>query len=431
MLNKSQRVVITGMGALSPVGNSVADLWEGFVTGRQGVDFITLFDMAESEVKIAAEVKGFDAGALLGAKEARKLDRFAQLAYAAAKEALDQSGLQIHERNTHRIGVLAGSGLGGTTSFTNEHKVMLQRGVKRVGPFTMPMMLIDSACGVLTIQFGIRGPSANYATACASASTAIGEAMEMIRAGRIDAALAGGSEAPINPLALAAFNNMGALSTYNDDPQHASRPFDATRSGFVAGEGAGFLMLESLAHARTRNATVLAEIVGYGATSDAGHITTPDVHGAARSMQLALQQAGLTPNDVDYINAHGTSTPINDSNETQAIKRVFGDAAERVPISSTKSMTGHLLGATGALELIACVKAIETGVIPPTVNYREPDPECDLNYVPNGAMAGEVNVAMSNSFGFFGHNACLIVKKCDAPYLSTSSEVRRTYQGES
>lgn len=411
MLNETQRVVITGMGALSPVGNSVAEMWEGFVTGRPGVDFITLFDTAESEVKIAAEVKGFDAGALLGAKEARKLDRFAQMAYAAAKEALDHSGMQIDERNTHRIGVLAGSGTGGTTALTNEHKVMLQRGVKRVGPFAMPMLLTDSACGVLTIQFGIRGPSANYATACASSSTAIGEAMEMIRAGRIDAALAGGSEAPINPFALAAFNNMGALSTYNDDPQHASRPFDATRSGFVAGEGAGFLMLESLAHAKARGANVLAEIAGYGATSDAGHITTPDVHGAARSMQLALQQADLTPADVDYINAHGTSTPINDSNETKAIKLVFGEMAERVPISSTKSMTGHLLGATGALEAIACVKAIETGVIPPTVNYRTPDAECDLNYVPNGAITGEVNVAMSNSFGFFGHNACLVVRR--------------------
>lgn len=237
--------------------------------------------------------------------------------------------------------------------------------------------------------------------------------MEMIRAGRIDAALAGGSEAPVHPFGLAAFNNMGALSSFNDDPQHASRPFDATRSGFVAGEGAGFLVLESLAHARARGANVLAEIAGYGATSDAGHITTPDVNGAARSMQLALKQADLTPDDIDYINAHGTSTPINDSNETKAIKLVFGAAAERVPISSTKSMTGHLLGATGALELIACVKAIETGVIPPTVNYHTPDPECDLNYVPNGAIAGEVNVAMSNSFGFFGHNACLVVKRFD------------------
>lgn len=411
MLNETQRVVITGMGALSPVGNSVAEMWEGFVMGRQGVDFITLFDTTESEVKIAAEVKGFDPNALMNPKEARKLDRFAQMAYAAAKEALDQSGLKIDEGNTHRIGVLTGSGVGGTTSLTNEHKVMLQRGVKRVSPFAMPMLLSDSACGVLTIQFGIRGPSANYSTACASSATAIGEAFEMIRAGRIDGALAGGSEAALHAFGLAAFNNMGALSTYNDDPQHASRPFDATRSGFVAGEGAGFVMLESLAHAKARGATILAELAGYGATSDAGHITTPDVNGAAMSMHLALKQAGVTPEDVDYINAHGTSTPINDSNETRAIKKVFGDAAENVPISSTKSMTGHLLGATGALEAIALVKVIETGVIPPTVNYRTPDPECDLNYVPNGAISGEVHVAMSNSFGFFGHNACLIVKR--------------------
>jgi 3-oxoacyl-[acyl-carrier-protein] synthase II len=411
MLNESQRVVITGMGAITPVGNSVAEMWEGFVMGRQGVDFITLFDTTESEVKIAGEVKNFDPNALMSPKEARKLDRFAQMAYASAKEALDQSGLKIDQSNTHRIGVLTGSGVGGTTTLTNEHKVMLQRGVKRVSPFTMPMLLADSACGVLTIQFGIRGPSANFATACASSATAIGEAMEMIRAGRIDAALAGGSEAPIHPFGLAAFNNMGALSTFNDDPQHASRPFDATRTGFIAGEGAGFVMLESLAHAKARGATILAELAGYGATSDAGHITTPDVHGAALSMQLALKQAGLTPADVDYINAHGTSTPINDSNETRAIKLVFGEAAEGVPISSTKSMTGHLLGATGALEAIVLVKAIETGVIPPTVNYRTPDPECDLNYVPNGAISGDVDVAMSNSFGFFGHNACLVVKR--------------------
>jgi 3-oxoacyl-[acyl-carrier-protein] synthase II len=411
MLNESQRVVITGMGALAPVGNSVAEMWEGFVTGRQGIDYITLFDTAESEVKIAGEVKGFDPAALMSAKEARKLDRFAQLAFAAAKQALDQSGLKIDEGNTHRIGVLTGSGVGGTTTLTGEHKVMLQRGVRRISPFAMPMLLADSACGALTIQFGIRGPSANYATACASSATAIGEAMEMIRAGRIDAALAGGSEAPVHPFGLAAFNNMGALSTYNDDPEHASRPFDATRTGFVAGEGAGFVMLESLAHAKARGATILAELAGYGATSDAGHITTPDVNGAALSMQLALKQAGFTPDDVDYINAHGTSTPINDSNETKAIKLVFGDEAARVPISSTKSMTGHLLGATGALEAITCVKAIETGVIPPTVNYRTPDPECDLNYVPNGAISSDVNVAISNSFGFFGHNACLVVKR--------------------
>jgi 3-oxoacyl-[acyl-carrier-protein] synthase II len=411
MLNETQRVVITGMGALSPVGNTVAEMWEGFVTGRQGVGFITLYDNAESEVKIAGEVKGFDPAALMSAKEARKLDRFAQLAFAAAKEALDQSGLKINEGNTHRIGVLTGSGVGGTTTLTTEHKVMMNRGVRRVSPFTMPMLLADSACGVLTIQFGIRGPSANFNTACASSATAIGEAFEMIRAGRIDAALAGGSEAPVHPFGLTAFNNMGALSTYNDDPEHASRPFDATRSGFVAGEGAGFVMLESLAHAKARGATILAELAGYGATSDAGHITTPDVNGAALSMQLALRQAGLTPDDVHYINAHGTSTPINDSNETKAIKLVFGDAAANVPISSTKSMTGHLLGATGALEAITCVKAIETGVIPPTVNYRTPDPECDLNYVPNGAISSDVRVAISNSFGFFGHNACLVVRR--------------------
>ena len=275
----------------------------------------------------------------------------------------------------------------------------------------MPMLLPDAAAGQISIAFGIRGPNFNLASACASANNAIGEAFELIRAGRADAALAGGTEAPINPLMVAAFHNMGALSNCNDDPQRASRPFDRTRSGFVIAEGAAFVLLESLAHAQARGARIHAELIGYGISSDASHITAPDVNGAATSMHMALAQASLAPGEVDYINAHGTSTPINDRNETKAIKLIFGEAAHTVPISSTKSMTGHLLGATGAVEAVACVKAIQHGIIPPTVNYREPDPECDLSYTPNGAVKADVNVAMSNSFGFFGHNACLIFKQ--------------------
>ncbi len=405
------RIVITGLGAITPVGNTVAETWEGLVTGRPGCDHISLFDTADSEVKIACEVKGFDPAAHINPKEARKLDRFSQLALVAAKEAITDAELSINTSNTHRIAVYAGSGMGGTTALTNEHRTMLSKGTRRVGPFAMPMLLSDAACGQISIAFGIRGLNLNIASACASAANAIGEAAELIRAGRADAAIAGGSEAPVNAFTLAAFNNMGALSGYNDDPQHASRPFDKTRTGFVAGEGAAFLVIESLEHAQRRNARIYAEIVGYGISSDASHITNPDVMGAALSMKNALAQAGLAPEQIDYINAHGTSTPINDSNETAAIKAVFGDVASRVPVSSTKSMTGHMLGATGAVEAVACVQAIQHGVIPPTINYREPDPECDLNYTPNGAVRADVDIAMSNSFGFFGHNACLIFRR--------------------
>ena len=406
-------IVITGMGAITPVGNTVAETWEGLITGRSGCDQISLFDVAESEVKIACEVKGFDPAAHMNVKEARKLDRFSQLALVAAREAITDAELPINASNTHRIAVYAGSGMGGTTALTSEHRTMLSKGTRRVGPFAVPMLLIDAACGQISIAFGIRGPNLNIASACASAANAIGEAAELIRAGRADAAIAGGSEAPVNAFTLAAFNNMGALSGNNADPQHASRPFDKTRDGFVAGEGAAFLVLESLEHALARNARIHAEIVGYGVSSDASHITNPDVTGAAMSMRFALQQAGLAPEQIDYINAHGTSTPINDSNETAAIKSVFGEHAPRVPISSTKSMTGHMLGATGAVEAIACVKAIHDGVIPPTINYREPDPACDLNYTPNGAAKVDVTLAMSNSFGFFGHNACLVFRRFD------------------
>ena len=410
-LDPARRIVITGMGAITPVGNTVCETWEGLVTGRPGGVGITLFDTSQSDVKIACEVKGFDPSAHMNAKEARKLDRFAQLALVAAREAITDAKLSIHAGNTHRIAVYAGSAMGGTTALTTEHQTLLNRGARRVSPFAVPMLLSDAACGQISITFGIRGPNWNIASACASAANAIGEAAELIRAGRADAAIAGGSEAPVNAFTLAAFNNMGALSGNNADPEHASRPFDQTRDGFVAGEGAAFVVLESLAAARERGAPIHAELIGYGVSSDAAHITNPDVTGAATSIRYALAQAGILPGDVGYINAHGTSTPINDSNETAAIKSVFGQAASGVPISATKSMTGHMLGATGAVEAITCIKAIQAGLIPPTINYRDPDPVCDLNYTPNSARKAEVHIALSNSFGFFGHNACLVFRR--------------------
>ncbi len=410
MNRATHRVVITGLGAVTPLGLNVAETWAGFVQGRSGCGLITLFDPANIETKVACEVKGFDAAAHLGAKEARRLDRFAQLAMVAAREALNDAALHITEANTYRVAVLTGSALGGVGALTAEHAVMLGKGARRVSPFAIPMLLSDAAAGQISIAFGIRGINLNIVSACASAANAIGEGMHLIRSGRADAVLAGGSEAPINPFTLTAFHNMGALST-DVDPARASRPFDATRNGFVAGEGAAFVVLESLEHAQARGARIYAELIGYGASSDAGHITAPDVSGAAFAMRAALEDAGVAPESVDYINAHGTSTPINDRNETEAIKRVFGDHAYRVPISSTKSMTGHLLGATGALELIACVLVMQHGVIPPTINYVTPDPECDLDYVPNHARRAEVNIALSNAFGFFGHNACLVVRR--------------------
>ncbi|MDW8396522.1 MAG: beta-ketoacyl-ACP synthase II, partial [Anaerolineae bacterium] len=366
-MSELHRVVVTGLGAVTPLGNTVSETWNALVAGKSGCGLITLFDTADYEVKIACEVKGFDPVSHFGAKEARRLDRFAQFALVAAREALQDAGLTITAANRDRVAVLTGSALGGSISTLQEHTALLERGPRRVSPFAIPMLLADAASGQLSIAFGIRGLNLNIASACASAANAIGEAMWLIRTGRADVVLAGGSEAPIHPFILTAFHNMNALST-DTTPERASRPFDATRNGFVIGEGAAFVVLESLAHAQARSAQVLAELSGYGATSDAGHITAPDVGGAAEAVRLALHDAGVRPEQVDYINAHGTSTPLNDRNETEAIKRVFGEHAYRVPISSTKSMTGHLLGATGALELIVCVKAIQTGCIPPTIN---------------------------------------------------------------
>ncbi|MCS6773793.1 MAG: beta-ketoacyl-ACP synthase II [Anaerolineae bacterium] len=406
----TSRVVITGMGAITPLGHSVQETWEAMLAGVSGVDYITLFDHRDLKVHIAAEVKGFDPAQYFGAKEARRMDRVTQLGLVAAQQALQDSGLRITEDNTYDIGVIIGSGIGGITTLLEEHKVMLTRGPGRISPFTVPMMLPDTATGQIAIQFGIRGPNLCIVTACASGANAVGEAFEMVRTRRVKVALTGGCESPINPFSMSAFHNMGALSEQEGDPKTACRPFDKSRSGFVTGEGAAMLVIESLDHALARGARIYAEIVGYGCTDDAFHITAPDVRGPAMAMQRALQQAEVHPAEVDYINAHGTGTVLNDANETRAIKAVFGEAAYDINISSTKSMTAHSFGAAGALEVIACVKAINDGAVPPTINYQTPDPECDLNYTPNVSVRRAVRVALTNSFGFGGHNASLVLR---------------------
>jgi len=409
----STRVVITGLGAITPVGNDVETMWQALITGSSGVGPITHFDPTPFETKFAAEVKGFDAVALFGRKDARRMDRFAQFAVAAAGQALADAHLSVTPENAPRIGCIFGSGIGGVSTILAEADVMREKGVGRVSPFLVPMMLPDTAPGQIAIQYGLKGPNMTIATACASSANAIGEATETIRRGAADAILAGGAEAGIIPLALAGFIVMTAVSRRNDAPQKASRPFDANRDGFVVGEGGAALLLENLDHAKARGAHIYAEVLGYGASADAYHITAPQEtgEGAARAMRLALAQAKLEPQALGYLNAHGTSTQLNDKSETAAIKQVFGPAAFQVPISSTKSMTGHLLGAAGALEAIVCVKALQNGLLPPTINYETPDPACDLDYVPNAARRVPIRTAMSNSFGFGGHNACLVFGK--------------------
>lgn len=409
----TRRVVVTGLGVVSPLGNDVPSTWQNLVAGRSGVGPITLFDASDLKTRIAAEVKDFDATALFGPREARRMDRFTHFAMAAAMQALNDSGLRVDKDNAHRIGVVLGSGIGGISTLLAEAAKAFEQGAGRVSPHLVPMMLPDTAPGKIAIEFGLRGPNMSIATACASGTNAIGEAAEMIRRGVADAMVTGGSEAGIVKLAIAGFSNMGALSERNDEPERASRPFDKHRDGFVAGEGAAILILESEEHALRRGAHIYAEVLGYGASADAYHITAPleTGEGAVLAMRAALEEAGIAPQEVDYLNAHGTSTPLNDRAETLAIKEVFGEAAYNVAISSTKSMTGHLLGAAGALEALVCVKAIETGIIPPTINYETPDPELDLDYTPNVARQRTVRVAMSNSFGFGGHNACIIMGK--------------------
>ena len=415
----TQRVVVTGMGCISPVGNDVSTTWSNILAGRSGVGLITQYDASEFKCKIAAEVKGFDGAAHFGNREARRMDRFSQFAVATAQQAVRDAGLEITDSNRDRIGAIIGSGIGGIGTIFEQTRVFFERGAGRVSPFLIPMMLPDTAGGMIAIYLGVRGPNLAVVTACASGTNAIGEALSVIRRGHADIMLAGGSEAAINTLAMAGMSVMNALSFRNDDPPRASRPFDLQRDGFVMVEGAAILVLESLEHALERQAHILAEVSGYGVTNDAYHISAPAENGAgaALCMRMALHDANLTIDDsellfrIDYINAHGTSTPLNDKSETAAIKTVFGERAYKTPVSSTKSITGHLLGAAGALEAIISIKTLQDQILPPTINYEFPDPECDLDYVPNTARMAQVRRVMSNSFGFGGHNATLIFSR--------------------
>ena len=413
--NRERQVVITGIGVISPVGNDLRSTWEAIVAGRSGVAPITRFDPEGHQTRFAAEVQDFDPAARLGRKEARRTDRYTHFAVAAAFAALEQSGLTIDVANADRVGVLIGSGMGGAETIDAGMETVLTEGPGRLSPFFMPMFLGNMASGTVAIATGARGPNFSPVSACASSAHAIGEAAEILRRGDADVILAGGSEAPMARMVVAGFNAMGALSTRNDDPEAASRPFDAERDGFVLGEGGAVLVLETAEHAERRGATVLARLTGYGSTDDANHMVqpAPGGTGAAKAMCLAMAAAGITPDEVGYINAHGTSTPLNEKFETQAIKAAFGEAAYRVPISSTKSMTGHLLGAAGALEAARTVMAIREGILPPTINQTTPDPDCDLDYVPNTARPSTIDVAMSNSMGFGGHNVSLIFSRAE------------------
>jgi 3-oxoacyl-[acyl-carrier-protein] synthase II len=408
-----KRTVITGLGAVTPVGNDVPAMWETLLAGRSGVGPITSFDASDLGVRIAAEVKDFDPMALFGRRVARRNDRFTLLALEAARQAIDDAKLAFDNGLGYSTGVLIGTAIGGILTLLENHIQLLNSGPRRVSPFMTPMMMPNAASATVAIHHGLRGPNLTIASACATGSHAIGEAMEMIRRGDAKVMLCGGSEAVITSLSLAAFKNMGAVSTRNDEPQRACRPFDAERDGFVMGEGAGVLVLESLEHAQGREAHIYAEVMGYGATSDAFHITAPEDAGigATRAMKTAIKDAGLAPEAVDYINAHGTGTLLNDRIETNAIRSVFGPHADKLVVSSTKSMMGHLMGAAGAAEAIACVKSLESGWVHPTINYEYPDPECDLDYVPNEARRLEPRVALSNSFGFGGHNGCLVFRR--------------------
>lgn len=410
------RIVITGMGCVSPIGNSVHETWASASAGKSGTGLITHFDSKDHESHVAAEVKNFDATALFGRKEARRMDRYTQFAVAATQEAINHAGLKITDENRDRVGAYIGTGIGGLSTLLTEAEVYRTKGPRRVSPFLVPMMLPDTAGGQVAIQFGIRGPNLGMNSACATGTNAIGEAAEVIRRGGADVMLAGGAEAAIIPLALAGFDVMGALSHHNDTPEAASRPFDKTRDGFVCGEGGAVLVLETEAHAKARGAMIYGEVVGYGITNDAYHVSAPPEtgYGAVACMRLALKHAGLEPRDIGYLNAHGTSTPLNDKSETAAVKTVFGEHAYDMPMSSTKSMTGHLLGAAGAVEAVICIQALQAGLLPPTINYQTPDPECDLDYIPNTARAKDLRYIMSNSFGFGGHNACAIFGKYNA-----------------
>ena len=413
MSKNNTSVVVTGLGALTPVGNDVLTTWRALVEGRSGIKRITRFDPSPFETQIAGEVKGFDPKEHFNRKEARRLDRFVQFAVVATRQALEDAKLTITADNAERVGAVIGTALGGIETLLTQFEKLQARGPRRLSPFFLPMMLADTASGQVAISCGAKGPNMAIVSACATGSNAIGEAAEMIRRGDADAIISGGSEAPLVPIVLAGFNVMGVLSTRNDEPERACRPFDATRDGPAMSEGAGILILESLEHATGRGAKIYGEIIGYGATADAAHVAAPAEggEGMARAMRLALQQAGIRPEEVDYINAHGTGTTLNDVNETAAIKAVFGKHAYNLAVSSTKSMIGHLMGAAGAVEAIACLKALQDQIIPATINYQQPDPQCDLDYVPNEAQPCQLRVVMSNSMGMGGHNACLIFRK--------------------
>ena len=408
----TSRIVVTGMGAVSPLGLDIPTLWEALKSGKSGVDRITLFDAEAFETKIAAEVKGFNPTDYIEHREARRMDRYTQFATVASMQAVKQSNLDCEKEGTD-VGVIIGSGIGGITTLSAQMATLAEKGPRRISPLLVPMMIADAAAGHVSIMLGAKGMNFCATSACSSGADAVGEACEIIKRGDVQVMIAGGAEAAITPIGIAGFNAAGALSVRNDAPQKASRPFDAQRDGFVMGEGAAILVLESLDHALKRNANILAELAAYGATSDAFHITQPaqDGAGGAKAMNMALRKAGLTPKDIDYINAHGTSTTLNDKCETMAIKAVFGEDAYHIPVSSTKSMMGHLIGAAGAIEAIVCILAIQHGIIPPTINLEHADPDCDLDYVPNVARQQRVRAAMSNSFGFGGHNSVLLLRE--------------------
>ena len=408
-----RRVVVTGVGAVTPIGNDKDTFWDSIQKGICGIDTVKSFDASEFKCQIAGELKDFEPTDYIDKKEARKMDRYTQLALIAADEAVRTAGLDMEKEDPWRVGVITGSGVGGIATLADQHKALLDRGPGRVSPFFIPMMISNMGAAQIAIKFGARGVNENVVSACASGTNAIGDAFRHIQYGANDVIIAGGAEAAVTPLSFAGFCSMKAMSTKNDDPKHASRPFDAERDGFVMGEGAGFVVLEDLEHAKARGARIICEMVGYGATDDAYHITSPipGGEGGAKAMELAIQDAGIEPADVTYINAHGTSTKYNDSFETSAIKSVFKDAAAKVAVSSTKSMTGHLLGAAGGIEAIICALAIRDGFIPATINYKTPDPECDLDIVPNEGRRQPVEYAMSNSLGFGGHNATIVFKK--------------------
>ncbi len=413
MLDNHQRVAVTGMGVICPLGLTVSDMWEALIAGKSGVDYISHFDPAPFETKFAAEVKGFDPMAYVSRKEAHRMDRFTQFAVAASLQAAEAAGLTIDDSNAEETGVIIGNSVCGLLKVAEQLKILSEVGPRKISPILAPTMTGDAAPVQVSLILGAKGPNYSPSSACSSSSDSIGQAYEIIRHGEAKIMIAGGTEAPIMPICIAAFNAARALSTKNDEPQNACRPFDAERDGFVLGEGAATIILEELSYALERGAPILAEIIGYSATSDAFHITqpSPNGEGATKALSLALNKAGVSPNEVDHVNAHGSATVLNDKTETHTIKSVFGESAYRIPVSASKSMTGHLLGAAGAIEAIMCILAINHGVIPPTLNLIHPDPECDLDYVPNKARPVEVTTAVSNSFGFGGHNSVLIFRR--------------------